>query len=318
MLSISIRTLVTRLSTHILRRPANRPDPIARFTRTVGIALVCVLWAVPGCSKDGDAKGDENAGAPTDETLALIQSTRTAFADRSKTPKQPPFPQNPQLEALMSQGQFDAMVQILEPIVKAQPELGRPRMLLALAHHKSKRYAQARPHWEAVLKGGPAFDTASGAIYLYGWCLYYLGEPEHSREAFQAFLDVTGKEHDDAYFGMGLCDIELSELDRAQENLTTALQLIEQNIARDPRLARSLAHPFAKTHTRLGEVAMLKNDLEVARDHLIAAVNRMPPAYEAWFLLSRVYTRLGNDDLADHAKKQHDEWEEAARTGRKG
>lgn len=297
--------------------------------------MLCALLTLSGCSdstKDDNSEGGANAGQegpsstsestgagdPVDETLALIQSTREAFAKSATTPKQPTFPQNRQLEVLMSQRQFDAMVQILDPIVKAEPELGRPRMLLALAHHKSKRYAMARPHWEAVLRGGPVFDTASGAIYLYGWCLYYLGEPEHSREAFQAFLDVTGQEHDDAYFGMGLCDIELSELERAEENLTTALQLIEKNVARDPRLAQRLAHPFAKTHTRLGEVAMLNNELETARDHLIAAVNRMPPAYEAWFLLSRVYTRLGDDDLAEHAKKQHDEWEQAARTGRKG
>lgn len=292
-----------------------------------GLPLAAALVVLPGCSKDNpqgnpgrpqDAEAAKQAPHENDETFARIAAAREIFAQGAAVQKEASFVEAAVAGSLLVNGRLDDVIRIMESVTKKQPELQRPRFFLTLAHHKSKRYAQARPMWEALLEGGPVFDKASSSLYFYGWCLYYLGEPEHAKAAFEAFLAVSAEEDDDSHFGIGLCDIELGQLEDAQAHLTVALELIEAQIARDPTQTRRLAQPFAKTHTRLGEVALLNNELETARDHLVAAVNRMPPAYEAWFLLSRVYTRLGEDDLADHAKAQHSQWEKVAQTGGNG
>lgn len=332
MLSISRSKMPSTMSsTPPLTRPESRTSTgsaTPRGQRFPAGPWILTFLILAGCSEDppaadptSTAQGEStgtNADDESSPTLSLISAAEAIFKENADSPKEASFREEGLIGRMLAERQYDTAIQILDPIIKANPGLHKPRMLLALAHHKSKRYAQARPMWEDLLKTGPAFEKADGSFYYYGWCLYYLGEPEHGRAAFQAYLDVSGSEADDCYFGIGLCGIELGELEDAKKHLTIALDLIEKGIAKDPRMAPRLSQPFAKTHARLGEVAMLNNELKVARDHLIIAVDRMPQAHEAWFLLSRTYTRLGEDDLAEHAKKQHDEWEQAARTGRKG
>lgn len=289
-------------------------SPSSKAARPLRLAVLLPLVLAFGCPGDDDAKVPAapptapEAELPDDPTLRLIEVSRRAHAAEHGPSMEAELAKAEATGNLLARGQYDAAVAVLEPIVAEHPELQKPRLLLALAHHKSKRYALARPLWEAVLRAGPVFEKSESALYYYGYCLYYLGEPGPAKAAFLAFLDVAEREDDDAHFGIGLCDIEFGDLDDAQTHFTRALELIDAAVKADPREGPRLASSFAKVNARLGEVAMLEDRLQEARAFLERAVTTAPRAYEAWFLLSRVYTRLDETRLAEQARQQHDHW----------
>ncbi|MCP3914063.1 MAG: tetratricopeptide repeat protein [bacterium] len=257
----------------------------------------------------------ERASAPTpvEQTAAdLVQDARARFRDPPAAAQGTAAEGTQRAEQLVSAGSYEAALAVLEGVQRAQPGAGRARFLLAYCHHKQKRYAQARPHFEAVLAKGPTFDRAHVVFYLYGWCLWYLGEVDGARAAMEAMLEFDPTERD-ARYALGLIALEQGRAEDAERELRASLVLIEElRAGASESTLRQLKRDEAKAHARLAELALLANDLDAAKAGLERSLNLNPANYEAWFKLSRVHTRLGDDARAAQALELHRQWKERA------
>jgi len=193
----------------------------------------------------------------------------------------------------------------IEPIAADRPRDARAAFLVGYTHHKEKRYAQARPWIERALELGPGFDRAQAVFYVYGWCLWYLGEVAGAKAAFEAYLEFEPEERD-AYFGLGLVAVQAGELDEAEHLLGRSIELVER-LAAERGTNAQLAQDLAKALNALADVDLAREDLAAARQHLLRAVGVWRDGYEAWFKLSRVLTQLGEEEAAAEALRHHDE-----------
>lgn len=180
-------------------------------------------------------------------------------------------------------------------------ENGKARFILGLSHHKQKRYDLARPQFERAIELEPGYTATYN---FYGYCLFYLGELDGARKAFMTHLSHM-PDWADTYFGLGLIDLEEDRLDDAQMRFMKAIELNEAELAKKPA-KQDLKADLAKAHTRLAEVHLWRDDLEKAKAELVTATQLWPDAYEAWAKLHRVLKRLGEDEAAEAALKNHD------------
>ncbi len=97
----------------------------------------------------------------------------------------------------------------------------------------------------------------------------------------------------DSIFGLGLVALEADRLDEAERRFRRAIEVQ----APDPRRRKEVA----KAHARLGDVYLRRDELEAARAELDTAVRLWPQHYTAFFKLSRVLTRLGEQAAAEEA-----------------
>lgn len=267
------------------------------------ILAALALAALPACPRSIPP-----ANPPTVDRGAAVAAALRRF----QGPRSLPEPQIPATEAagrLLAGQRYDEAAAALEPIARQYPGHGRTRLLLALSHHKAKRYAVAREHFDKLLDIGPTFERAEMAFYYYGWCLYYLGEPNPARAAFEAYLTFADDDYD-AVFGLGLCALEGSDLDGASTHFQRSLDLLDALIAADPREAQKRVANVAKAHAGLGDVALSRGDLPRAREQFETCVRIYPRAYETWFKLFRLYTRIGEPTLAEAARQQHEHWQQ--------
>lgn len=188
----------------------------------------------------------------------------------------------------------------LEPIVADHPGWPRANLLLALTFHEEQRYGLAKPLFERVLTLDPQYHSARP---FFGWCLYYLGDAERSRAQFEAYLKVKPN-YADAHFAIGLIEYDRDKIDAARERFETTVRLAKN--AKDPAVE-------GKAHARLGDVFIRLNKLEDAKRELELAVKLRPDAYEAYFKLSRVLQRLGDEEGAAKAREMHEKIREMLR-----
>jgi tetratricopeptide (TPR) repeat protein len=198
--------------------------------------------------------------------------------------------------------QYQAARDRLEPIVLGHPGWARAHFLLGLTYHEEQRYERARPLFARAL----ALDAQERAVLpYYGWCLYYLGEPEDARRQFVEYLE-TNPGYADAHFALALLDFDRDDLNAAAERFDTAIRLAAA--AGDARIE-------GKARARLADVHVRRGALPAARAELERAVVLRPDAYEAYFKLSRVLERLGDREGAALALRRHDEVREQVRPG---
>ncbi len=76
----------------------------------------------------------------------------------------------------------------------------------------------------------------------------------------------------------------------------------------DPRRRADVS----KAHARLADIFVRRDDLERARAHLEEATALWPEHYTAFYKLSRVLTRLGDEEGAREAMRLHDLWRRRA------
>jgi Tfp pilus assembly protein PilF len=200
------------------------------------------------------------------------------------------------LALLVRQGRIDEARTRLETHRRDNPEDGRAVFLLALTYHREKRYALARPLFEEAARLDPGYHTT---YHFLGWCLYYLGEPDAARAAFEMHLSFVNE--GDSHFAIGLIDLDQDQLDAAEERFRKAIALQEH----DPGRRRELS----KAHARLGDVYMRRDDLQGAKNELLLATELWPQHYTAFFKLSRVLGRLGEIDAADEAFSLYRQWQ---------
>lgn len=189
----------------------------------------------------------------------------------------------------------------LQSHLAQDPDDAEALFLFALSFHRELRYGQARPHFERAIELRPHFHPA---YHFYGWCLYYLGELDAAREAFEQHLDMAPPEGD-SHFALGVIALDEGNLSEAELRFTTALDLLDEDPQRPADRSRA--------HARLGEVYERQGKLEEAREQLVKATTLFPDHYEAEFMLYRVLTRLGEDEAAQAALKRHEETKQRLR-----
>ncbi|MBM3985300.1 MAG: tetratricopeptide repeat protein, partial [Planctomycetes bacterium] len=179
------------------------------------LALAGVLLV--GCGHPAPPAVVPAPAASVDPAVARIDAALPRF----RTPQAVPEPQHPRVTdavQALAAGDLAGARAILLPVVAARPGDAWPRFLLALTHHKEKRYAEARPLLEAVIDGPCSHPGLVSAFYFEGWCLQNLGELDGARAAFAAAVELEPG-NADARFGLGLVQHERREHEEARKHL---------------------------------------------------------------------------------------------------
>ena len=266
----------------------------------LGTLAVMLLLMAAGCRDQGDP-GQGQTAEPTGGEPPP-DSKDGAPPDRA-TPAAPGATLDPDLApifALISQNQLDLARDRVTDYLQQNPQTGQAQFLLGLTYHREKRYALARPHFAKATEFSPRFHPT---YHFYGWCLYYLGETEQARTAFQEHLRLAPTEGD-SHFALGLLAMEADQLDEAERRFNKAIELQADN----PRRRRDVA----KAHARLGDLYIRRERLELAKGHLLDATNLWPQHYAAYYKLHLVLNRLGEPEAADEAFQQYRLWQERA------
>lgn len=202
-----------------------------------------------------------------------------------------------QAEQLLLAGRYEETALLLEPHLSADSPSGRTELLYALSQHKQKRYARARPWFDAARKAPGDWAGRDSCPYYLGWCLYNLGELDGAEESFAEHLELLPTEGD-SWFGMGLVASDRGDLELAAERFSSAIEL---NAAAVNAGRTQLAADLAKSYARLGETERLRDRPEAARDALLNCVRVHPGHTTAWYQLHEVLLELGEDSAAADA-----------------
>jgi tetratricopeptide (TPR) repeat protein len=188
-----------------------------------------------------------------------------------------------------------------EAVLADFPHHPRAEFVLALGLHKAKRYAEARPHFDAAAAATADFAGKEAVPYYRAWCEYWLGDFAAARADFERHLEFS--DEGDSHFGLGAIALELGDFEGARAELQRALEIFEGRIAAG-ELAAGVE--LAKAHARLADLDIAVDDNSAARAHLEASL-RLDPAHPAvWFKLYNVALDSGDDELAARAKAEYE------------
>jgi tetratricopeptide (TPR) repeat protein len=101
-----------------------------------------------------------------------------------------------------------------------------------------------------------------------------------------------------AHYALGVIHLERDETGAAGERFETTVRLASEQA--DPQMA-------GRAHARLGDLHVRLDDLPRAKRELETALALFPEEAEAWFKLSRVRQRLGDEEGAEAARKRFEE-----------
>ncbi|MCP3905284.1 MAG: tetratricopeptide repeat protein [Planctomycetes bacterium] len=208
-----------------------------------------------------------------------------------------------EIVTLIAQGKYDEARRRIEVLLVRTPNDGRAVFLLGLTHHRQRRYAAALPHFERAVELAPDHDVVH---HFLGYCRFYAGDLDGARDAFERHIAADPDEAD-SHFGLGLVELEDGRFDEAEVRFNRAIELTERLRETDPAAFSRRRRDLAKFHARLGDVHLTRNDPAAARDALITAVEIDPGLYAAWFRLSTVHRRLGDEAAAAEALRVFEE-----------
>jgi tetratricopeptide (TPR) repeat protein len=177
----------------------------------------------------------------------------------------------------------------LDAHLDAHPDSAWAELLYAMSYHVQGRYGPAKPHFERAIRLEPRL---SATYHFYGYCLYYLGDAERARAAFEMHLHFLPREGN-SHFGIGLIDLDEDRIDDAERRFRLAIEYQAGN----PRRIKDVA----AAHARLSDVDVRRGNLDDALGELDTAVALYPDLYGAHLKRYQVLVRLGRDDDADRA-----------------
>lgn len=264
--------------------------PMRESARTVAWAL-CLPQLLGGCGDRRPPTAD--APTPAERVRAALPSFQatTPPADSAE-------PRVAQVRKLLQAQRWEEARSALEVLVPADPS-NEAAFLLGWLHHERERYPLALPWLARALEGGPTYPKARQVFFLYGRCLQETGELAGARAAYEAD-QLLFPDGGDGLFRLALLDFEEGRLEDSERRLGGALERFER-----PR-------DRAKVHAHLADVHLTRGELDAARSALELCV-ALFPHYEAFYKLSRLCTRLGDDAAAARFLDLHRQWRARAR-----
>ena len=208
---------------------------------------------------------------------------------------------------LLAAGQNEAAIEQLHPVIAADPKHFDAQLLVGVAYHKLRRYEQAQGYLEKARELAP---NDARPNYPLGFCLYYLGQREAARKAFEKFI-AAFPDHGHAYLGLGLIEFDDDRLDEAAACFKKCIEL-NARYADDPTRASFQG----SGHVRLGDVYERQQKFEQARDQYIKATQFAEAdasLYAAYFKLARVQNRLGDHEGAKKSMQKFEETKDKIR-----
>lgn len=199
-------------------------------------------------------------------------------------------------------GSFEEARRLARDYLAAHPRDGQASFLLGLSYFETDNHGSARPHFERSLELDP--DYAVARQYL-GQSLFLLGDLVGARREYEA-LRAADPADPRAEVRLGTIELEESRLDEAAARFQRALELFEQLRGRDPRLVEGRRAELAGLHARIADLHFAREEYPAARDELLEATRICPENISAFFTLSLVYRRLGEDALAQEAAQRYE------------
>jgi tetratricopeptide (TPR) repeat protein len=220
----------------------------------------------------------------------------------SQEPPRSPRPLAPELRAVLragDEGRLDLARRLAQQYAETHPGDGHGAYALGLAHAWNDNHGAARPWLERALALEPEMYPAHEALAK---SLFLLGELAGARREYEAFLAVVPDEPR-GHYGLGLIELEETRLEEAARRFARAIALFEALPAaqREARLSE-----LAECHARLGEVHFARGEHAAARAELVRATGLCPTNISAFFTLSLVERRLGNERAADEAARRYE------------
>ena len=198
---------------------------------------------------------------------------------------------------VLARGGFREAGEMARVVLEGDGANDRAAVILGIALSKQKRYTEARAWLERARDSTQAFPERRHAAHFLGWCCYHLGDLGAARAAFELHLKAVPDEPDST-FGLGLVALDEDRLDDAEKLLQASLARFRAlGAAGKPRGADE-----AKALTRLGDVALRRDDPAAAKRFLEEAVAASPVQHETWSKMARVCDRLGEHAAADAAR----------------
>ena len=226
--------------------------------------------------------------------LAYLQSAKTASpvnsrnavdsADSALSTAVKIAPQFEQAVVLLAElkirkGTPAAAVDLLVPLIKDRPQLAQAHYLLATAYLAQQNQTQALAVYRAMTELFPQDPQPS---FFIGSILLGQGQQPDARQAFEKAVGVSPNY---------LPAIErLVDLDIAEQKFAPAIERVQGQIDRDPKLAQ----PWALR----GKIYFAQRDFTHAEPDLLKAIELDPNLEPAYVLLGQLYVATERPDKA--------------------
>jgi len=202
----------------------------------------------------------------------------------------------PVLRALEEQ-RFGACRALAQEHLAAHPQDPQALYLLGMSHYLTGNYGAARPWLVQTLEADPELEVAREPL---AYSLLLLGELGGARREYEAYVAAVPGDPK-GHYGLGLIELEEARLDVAAERFRRAIELFDELGRSDARQAATRQAEFAECHARLGEVHFARGEYQAARAELLRATEIAPGNISAFYTLSLVHRRLGEEALAVQA-----------------
>jgi tetratricopeptide (TPR) repeat protein len=251
--------------------------------------LVAILSSAGGCEQE----------APSTASATIREAPGAARPLPMPAPLPPPLVEVLRLNGL---GRFEEARALARRYTEANPADGRGPLMIAMTYHQAGNHQPAVPHFERALELSPDYYLTRRC---FGVCLFMLGDLAGARHQYQVLL-AADPEEPEAHYGIGTVDLEEGHLAEAEARFRRAIELYGVMRQADPRRFLARRSDLARAHARLADVHFARGEYEAARDALLASTTIEPGHISAFYALSLVYRRLGEDALADQALQRYE------------
>ena len=219
--------------------------------------------------------------------MAIAWSTTLTVDQTTADPRRTDVPESvlSRAEKSIEEGHPADALRELEPLVDDHPDSATLHHHLGLAYEKQQRYELGAERFRRALELDPRLHEARAPL---GWCLYYLGRLDSSREVFERYLAIVPTDAR-ALLALGLIEFDADRIDGARSRF---LQAIELTRVREDVVTEALLR------ARMADVEQRAGQLEAARRLLVVAIKLDPHNQSYYYKLARVLQRIGDADGA--------------------
>lgn len=260
--------------------------------------LGIVLATLAGACAPNQVTPDQAPGAPSAkpvETTPQVESRRRPRL-RPMAPALRPMIQK------IGEGRLEAARGLALDHLEEHGQDGQAAFLVGLSFEKAGNFGAARPWFQRALRDAPDYFILHD--YL-GRTQLMLGQLEAARHEFEAFAGIDPLEPK-AVYGLGLIELEHTRLEPAATEFRRALELFEILKKENPPMYRARASERAQCYARLADVHFARDEYEAARENLLQATTIAPDNISAFYALSLVHRRIGDDASADRALARYE------------